>query len=63
MGQSVPGDRIAALLLGGMHDPSVDVRIEALKATRGILDEGMLTRDRKMFGPQLVETAVRVRAA
>jgi hypothetical protein len=46
-----------------MHDPSVDVRIEALKATRGILDEGMLTRDRKMFGPQLVETAVRVRAA
>jgi hypothetical protein len=52
--------KAAELLLGGINDPSVDVRIEALKATRGVLHDGMTADDRAAFGSGLVGAAFEV---
>ncbi|TXT08603.1 hypothetical protein VHUM_02731 [Vanrija humicola] len=51
----IPADKVAELLLGGINDPSVDVRIEALKATKGVLQFGMDAEERSRFGPGLIE--------
>jgi hypothetical protein len=59
-GHSISAHKVAELLLGGIHDPSIDVRIEALKATRGVLHEGMTVEERAAFGPGLVEAAFEV---
>lgn len=59
-GHSISAHKVAELLLGRIHDPSIDVRIEALKATRGVLHEGMTVEERAAFGPSLVEAAFEV---
>ncbi|KAL1406317.1 importin subunit beta-3 [Vanrija albida] len=51
----IPADKVAELLLGGINDPSVDVRIEALKATRGVLQLGLNAEERSKYGPALIE--------
>lgn len=51
---------MAELLLGGIQDPSVDVKVEALKAMRGVLDYGLSTNEREAFGPGLVSNAFEV---
>lgn len=51
---------MAELLLGGIQDPSVDVKVEALKATRAVLDYGLSTNEREAFGPGLVSNAFEV---
>lgn len=53
-GQSVSAQKVAELLLGGLHDPSVDVRVEALRAARGVLHDGMTSEERDAYGPALV---------
>ena len=62
-GHSMTAHKVAELLLGGIHDPSIDVRIEALKATRGVLHEGMMAEERAAFGPGLIEAAFEVRCS
>lgn len=52
--QPVPAQKVAELLLGGINDSSVDVVVEAFKATRGVLHDGMSAPDRDMYGPGLV---------
>lgn len=53
-GHSVPAGKVAELLLGGINDPSVDVRIEALRAARGVLHDGMTSDERDSYGPSLL---------
>lgn len=59
-GHPISAHKVAELLLGGINDPSIDVRIEALKAMRGVLHEGMMSEERAAFGPGLVEAAFHV---
>lgn len=60
MSQAVPGQKVAELLLGGINDPSVDVVVEAFKATRGVLHDGLNVSDRDMYGPGLVAAVFEV---
>ncbi|WVR07497.1 hypothetical protein IAU60_004539 [Kwoniella sp. DSM 27419] len=50
----LPAPQLAHVLLAGVNDPSVDVRVEALKAVRSVLMEGVTGKEREEIGPELV---------
>ncbi|WWD19077.1 hypothetical protein CI109_103535 [Kwoniella shandongensis] len=50
----LPADQLAQILLAGLNDPSVDVRVEAMKAMRSVLMEGVTGKEREQIGAQLV---------
>ncbi|WVR00016.1 hypothetical protein IAU59_007158 [Kwoniella sp. CBS 9459] len=53
----LPAPQLAHILLAGVNDPSVDVRVEALKAVRSVLMEGVTGKEREEIGPQLIYEA------
>ncbi|CAK9782556.1 ARM repeat-containing protein [Cutaneotrichosporon oleaginosum] len=53
-----PKERLAELLFAGVNDPSIDVKIEALRALRGVMQEGFTVDERERFGPPLLEASV-----
>ncbi|WWC90695.1 uncharacterized protein L201_005632 [Kwoniella dendrophila CBS 6074] len=53
----LPAPQLAQILLAGMNDPSVDVRVEAMKAVRSVLFEGVTGKEREEIGSQLVHQA------
>lgn len=42
------------MLQAGLNDPSVDVRVEAMKAVRSVLMEGVTGSERSEIGANLV---------
>lgn len=56
--ESWPKDKVAELLFAGVNDPSIDVRIEGLRALRSVMHEGLGESERERFGPTLLEAAV-----
>lgn len=56
----IPIQQLAQILLAGLNDPSVDVRVEAMKAMRGIILEGLTGKERDQIGSQLVLEAFKV---
>jgi hypothetical protein len=46
-----------------MMDPSVDVRVEAIKAMRSIVMEGLTGREREQIGPPMVNMTIKVSQA
>lgn len=57
----VPPQEVSLILLAGLHDPSVDVRLEAVGALCAVLSEGVTGKEREQIGPQLVAEAFKVR--
>ncbi|WWC71553.1 uncharacterized protein I206_105511 [Kwoniella pini CBS 10737] len=53
----LPAPQLAQILLAGLHDPSVDVRVEAMKAVRSVLMEGVTGKEREEIGSQLIHQA------
>ncbi|BEJ17843.1 hypothetical protein CspHIS471_0701110 [Cutaneotrichosporon sp. HIS471] len=53
-----PTERVAELLFAGVNDPSIDVRVEALRALGGILREGFTDAEHERLGSLLLEAAV-----
>ena len=47
--------------MAGLNDSSVDVKIEAVKATGGVLQEGVTGKEREEVGPGLVHQIFQVR--
>lgn len=60
MTETIPIEQLAQILLGGMNDPSVDVRVEAIMATRSVLLEGVTGSERQQVGAPLVFEAFQV---
>lgn len=60
MRDPLPPPQLARMLLAGMSDPSVDVRVEALKAMRSVVMEGLTGREREQIGDGLVHQAFAV---
>jgi hypothetical protein len=56
----IPATQLAQILLAGLNDPSGDVRVEAMKALRSIVLEGLTGREREQVGPSLVLEAFKV---
>lgn len=56
----LPASQFAHILLAGIHDSSVDVKIEAFKAVEAVLSRGMTAGERKEVGPNLVREAMTV---
>ncbi|KAK8854777.1 hypothetical protein IAR55_003516 [Kwoniella newhampshirensis] len=50
----LPVDQLAQILLAGLNDPSVDVRVEAMKAMRSVIMEGVTGKEREQIGAGLV---------
>ena len=59
--EPLPISQLASLLLAGMNDPSVDVRVEALKAMRSVILEGVTGQERSEIAPGLIVEAYKVR--
>jgi hypothetical protein len=55
--EPLPISQLASLLLAGMNDPSIDVRVEALKAMRSVILEGVTGTERSEIGPSLIVEA------
>nr|XP_019044705.1 hypothetical protein I302_06618 [Kwoniella bestiolae CBS 10118]OCF23635.1 hypothetical protein I302_06618 [Kwoniella bestiolae CBS 10118] len=55
----LPAPQLAQILLAGMNDPSVDVRVEAIKAVRSVLMEGVTGKEREEIGADLLHQAFR----
>ncbi|WRT68414.1 uncharacterized protein IL334_005390 [Kwoniella shivajii] len=53
----LPAAQLAQVLLAGLNDPSVDVRVEAMKAVRSVLMEGVTGKEREEIGSELVNHA------
>ena len=52
--EPIPVKQLGHILLAGLNDPSVDVRIEAMKALKSVLQEGIGAKERELIGPALV---------
>lgn len=50
----IPAEQLAQMLQAGLNDPSVDVRVEAMKAVRSVLIEGVTGSERSEIGANLV---------
>ncbi|KAK4688592.1 hypothetical protein P7C73_g1524, partial [Tremellales sp. Uapishka_1] len=50
----IPIEQLASIILNGINDPSVDVRVEAIKALRSILLQGVTGQEREVIGAKLV---------
>ncbi|AFR95617.1 karyopherin/importin that interacts with the nuclear pore complex [Cryptococcus neoformans C23] len=50
----IPAEQLAQMLQAGLNDPSVDVRVEAMKAVRSVLMEGVTGSERSEIGANLV---------
>lgn len=61
--EPLPAQQLAAILIGGMMDPSVDVRVEAIKAMRSIVMEGLTGREREQIGPPMINMTIKVSQA
>ncbi|WVQ81844.1 hypothetical protein IAT38_003971 [Cryptococcus sp. DSM 104549] len=57
-----PASELAQILLAGLNDPSVDVRVEAMRAVRSVLLEGVTGKEREEIGAQLVLQAIQTLA-
>ncbi|WVQ68050.1 uncharacterized protein L199_006256 [Kwoniella botswanensis] len=55
----LPAPQLAQILLAGVNDPSVDVRVEAIKAVRSVLMEGVTGKEREEVGADLLHQAFR----
>ncbi|WWC63313.1 uncharacterized protein I303_105913 [Kwoniella dejecticola CBS 10117] len=53
----LPAPQLAHVLLAGINDPSVDVRVEAMKAVRSVLMEGVTGKEREEIGSQMIHQA------
>lgn len=58
--EPLPITQLASLLLAGINDPSIDVRVEALKAMRSVILEGVTGKERGEIGPALILEAYKV---
>ena len=58
--EPVPIQQLGSLLVGGLNDSSVDVRVEALKAMCSLLREGLTGKEREVIGSSLVRQAFEV---
>ncbi|ORY35556.1 armadillo-type protein [Naematelia encephala] len=56
----IPIEQLAHLILAGIHDPSVDVRVEAIKAMRSLISEALTDTERKQVGAGLVLEAFKI---
>ncbi|RSH88745.1 hypothetical protein EHS25_002973 [Saitozyma podzolica] len=52
--EPIPPDQLAQLLVAGLKDPSVDVRVEAVKAVRSVIGSGLTASERDQIGGRLV---------
>jgi hypothetical protein len=48
------------MLMGGLHDPSVDVRVEAIKAVEAVITGSFTGRERSQVGPEMAEACYTV---
>ncbi|WVN85920.1 uncharacterized protein L203_101073 [Cryptococcus depauperatus CBS 7841] len=55
--EPIPAGQLAQILLAGLNDPSVDVRVEAMKAMRSVLMESITGKERDEIGAGLVNHA------
>ncbi|ORX38501.1 armadillo-type protein [Kockovaella imperatae] len=53
----LPIEQVGGLLVGGLNDSSVDVRVEALKAMCSLLKEAVTGKEREIIGSTLVGQA------
>ena len=51
--EPIPVAQLGQILLAGMYDASVDVRIEAMKALKSVVQEGITEEQRESVGPAL----------
>lgn len=58
--EPLPVQQLAQILLAGLNDPSVDVRVEAMKALRSIILEGVTAKEREQVGSLLILEAFKV---
>ena len=56
----LPAVQVAAMLMGGLHDPSVDVRVEAIKAVEAVITGSFTSRERAQVGPEMAEACFTV---
>lgn len=52
---SFKGEDLAQVLHAGLHDPSVDVKVETMKAIQGTIREGALIKDKSHKTALLLE--------
>jgi hypothetical protein len=57
---TVSSEQMAHILVSGLQDQSMDVKIESIKAIATVLDEAMTGRDRKRVGPGLIGATIDV---
>lgn len=57
---TVSSEQMAHILVSGLQDQSMDVKIESVKAVATVLDEAMTGRDRKRVGPGLIGATIDV---
>lgn len=56
----IPIEQLGQILLGGMNDPSVDVKVEAIRAVKSVLLEAVTGLEREQVGATLVYEAFQV---
>lgn len=57
---ALSSEQMAHVLVPGLQDQSLDVKIESIKAVATVLDEAMVGRDRKRVGPGLLGATIDV---
>lgn len=50
----LPTDQVCHLLTAGLHDPSFDVAIEAIKAVRSVVAQAFIVGEIEQYGSALV---------
>ncbi len=58
--ERIPVQQLGQILLAGLNDPSVDVRVEAMKAMRSIILKGLTGNEREEVGSHLILEAFKV---